>query len=93
MIGEKTIMITTTFRQAVVNFYSWEEWTQLPAWGRDLALGYYSQEDNQIHILKDMNALRKAAHVNECGYLDCYQNIPDSQVKHTLYHEYTHFLQ
>lgn len=81
-------MITTTFRQATVNFYSFEEWTQLPAWGRDLALGYYSEEDNQIHILKDMKALRNS---EDCP--SCYRHIPDGYVKCVVYHEYTHFLQ
>ena len=60
---------------------------------RNLALGYYSEKDNQIHILRDMKALREAARNDKDDYLDCYQNIPDWYVKCILHHEYTHFLQ
>ena len=86
-------MITTTFRQATVNFYSFEEWVQMEEWGLSLALGYYSEKDNQIHVLKDMKALREAALNDEDGYLDCYRNIPDWYVRCILHHEYIHFLQ
>jgi len=83
-------MLTAKFRQATLNLYSFQEWQVKDQWLRDLALGYYSEKDNQIHVLEDLKNLREAARKLKIG---CYKNTPDSYVKCIVIHEYTHFLQ
>lgn len=80
--------ITTTFRQATVKFYSFSEWEMTEEWCMSLALGYYSEEDNTLHILKDLKGLKTNP---ECPKV--YLNLPDTYVKCILVHEYTHWLQ
>lgn len=76
------------FRQAQVTFYSFKEWEMLEEWSLSGALGFYSQEDNTLHILKYLKGLREQEDSDSP-----YANIPDWYVKCTLVHEYTHWLQ
>lgn len=80
--------ISTSFRQANVIFYSFEEWEMTEEWCMSLALGYYSEENNTLHILKDLKGLKNHP---ECPKV--YSNISHMYLKCILLHEYTHFLQ
>lgn len=81
-------MITSKFRQVEVIYYSFDEWKELEAWTEEEALGYYSPEDNKIHILNDYKDLKEYVE-NKSDYKYPF----DELIEDILIHEYTHLLQ
>jgi hypothetical protein len=88
----RNIMVTSkTFRKAIINLYSFEEWKYLPSWGMDMAIAYFDPhpDNGEIHICVDIKGLIEDSYT--------YRKLWDSgkfpNGQETLTHEYTHYLQ
>ena len=80
--------IITNFRLTKLILYSFEEWKVKDEWINDWALGYYSNNQQTIHVLKELSLLK---HEPDCPKE--FMELEDNYVDRIIYHEYVHSLQ
>lgn len=80
--------IISTFRGVRVIYYSYEEWKNTEEWDKEWALAFFCQADRSIHLLQDLESLRKD---EECP--DEFKDLTNDYVERILLHEYVHYLQ